>query len=255
MIKQYHSAQQRKTQAIKKLGDLWQHYSKLQEILGNSSGSKQWLRLTVIANQSPREAKLANRCLNHIYVNCLTKINQKSRVKKWYIFRDFQQAKKLLDNGCPQLEEGIDYEARGLKWYQGLVIPHVYNPRMDDCNHTNRLHTISPSVPPANHKIPIPPPSADISNMLPPPTPLTKEMELEMEKDGSNIGELLMNLAKDESGDGTSTPIKKDATPTNKEASMILPAPTDMRPVQFGQLPPRKRTVQPRQHPPGKRPV
>jgi len=48
--------------------------------------------------------------------NCLTNLNRKLKVNKWYSSGDFQEAKKLLDNGCPQLEEGIDYEAMGLKW-------------------------------------------------------------------------------------------------------------------------------------------
>jgi hypothetical protein len=44
MIKQHHSGQQRKTQATKKLGDLWQHYPELQEILSDSSRSEKWMR-------------------------------------------------------------------------------------------------------------------------------------------------------------------------------------------------------------------
>jgi len=38
MIKQHHSTQERKTRARKNLGDLWQWYPKLQEILHNSNG-------------------------------------------------------------------------------------------------------------------------------------------------------------------------------------------------------------------------
>jgi hypothetical protein len=37
VIKQHHTAQQRKTQATKELGDLWQHYPEIQEILRDSS--------------------------------------------------------------------------------------------------------------------------------------------------------------------------------------------------------------------------
>jgi len=113
----------------------------------------------------------------------------------------------------------------GLQWYRGLVIPLTYYPGMDDPKNTNRLHTISPSVPPANdgilpadHGIPVPPPSPDKSKMLPPPTPSTKGKEKEMDR--STIGGLLMDLAEDGSGDGTRTPAEKDATST-------LPAPTD----------------------------
>jgi len=71
----------------------------------------------------------------------------------------FQEAKMLLDNGCPELEEGIDYEAMGLKWYWGLVMPLSYYPGMDDHNHANQLGIISSSVPPADHEISGPPPS------------------------------------------------------------------------------------------------
>ena len=50
----------------------------------------------------------------------------------------------LLDDGCPQLQEGIDYKAMGLKQYCWLVMPLGYYPVMDDRNNTNRLRTISP---------------------------------------------------------------------------------------------------------------
>ena len=219
MIKQHHSAQQRKARATKKLGDLWQHYPELQEILGDSNGSEKWLRLAAIANQTSRDPELAKRCLNRAYVNRLTKLNRKSKANKWYTSGDFQEAKKLLDNGCPQLEEGIDYEAMGLKWYRGLVMPLGYYPSMDDRDHANRLRTISPSVPPADHEIPVPPPSPDKSKMLPPPTPPTKGKE----KDEGKVGGLLMDLAEDGSEDGTSTPAEEEAgttpaAPTGKEA-------------------------------------
>jgi len=36
-----------------------------------------------------------------------------------YTSGDFQESKKLLDNGCPQVEKEIDYDAMGLKWYLG----------------------------------------------------------------------------------------------------------------------------------------
>jgi len=34
----------------------------------------------------------------------------------------------LLDDGCPQLEDGVDYEAMGLNWHWGLVMPLAYYP-------------------------------------------------------------------------------------------------------------------------------
>jgi len=139
MIKRHHTAQQRKTRSTKKLGNLWQHSPELQEILSNSSGSEKWMQLTAIANQTSRDPGLAKRCLNLTYVNRLIKLNRKSKANKLYTSGDFQEAKKLLDNGCPQLEEGINYEARGLKWYRGLVMPLSDYPGMDDRNNANRL--------------------------------------------------------------------------------------------------------------------
>jgi len=236
MIKQHHTAQQRKTRAKKRLGNLWQHYPELQEILSDSSGSEKWMRLTAIANQTSRDRGLAKRCLNLAYVNRLTKLNCKSKANKWYTSGDFQEAKKLLDNGCPQLEEGINYEAVGQKWYRGLVMPLSYYMGMDDRNNANRLRTIPPSVPPADHGIPpadhgipVPPPSPDKSKMLPPPTPSIKGKE--KEKDESNVGGLLMDLADGVSEDRTTTPTEKDAStvppaPTEKDAGTTPPAPT-----------------------------
>jgi len=217
MIMQHPSAQQGKTRATKKLGDLWQHYPELQEILSDSSASENWMRLTPIANQTSKDPGLPKRCLNRAYLNHLTKLNRKSKANKWYTSGDFQEAKKLLDNDCPQLEEGIDYEAIGLKCYQGLVMPLNYYPGMDDRNHANPLRTISPSVPPAEHDIPVPPPSPDKSRMLPPPTPPTKGKE--KENDESNVGGLLMDLAEDGCEDVISTP-------TEKHAGTIPPAST-----------------------------
>jgi hypothetical protein len=75
------------------------------------------MRLTAIANQTSRDPGLAKRCLNLAYVNRPTKQNRKSKVNKWYTSGDFPEPKKLLDNGCLQLEEGINYVAMGLKWY------------------------------------------------------------------------------------------------------------------------------------------
>ena len=82
MIKQHHSAQQRKSRATKKLGDLWLHYPELQEILSESSGNEKWMRLTTIANQISRDPARAKRCLNPAYVNRLTRLNHKSKANK-----------------------------------------------------------------------------------------------------------------------------------------------------------------------------
>jgi len=236
MIKQHHTAQHRKIRATKKLGNLWQHYPELQEILRDSSRSEKWMRLTVIANQTSRDPGLAKRCLNLAYVNRLTKLNHKSKANKWYTSGDFQEAKKLLDNGGPQLEEGINNEAMGLKWYRVLVMPLSYYPGMDDRNNANWLRTISPSVPPADHGIPradhgipVPPPSPDKSKMFPPPTPSINGKETE--KDASNVEGLLIDLAEGGSEDGTSTPTEKDAgtvPPATTEigAGTTPPAPT-----------------------------
>jgi len=131
----------------------------------------------------------------------------------------------------------------GLKWYRGLVMPLSFYPAMDDRDHANQLHTISPSVlstnhgtPPADHGIPIPPPSPDKSEMLPPPTPSTTETEM----DGCNIGWLLIDLAKDGSEDGTSTPTEEEASPippapTQNVTETTPPAPAD---EEAGTLPP-----------------
>jgi len=125
------------------------------------------------------------RCLNPAGVNRLTTLHRKSKVNKLYTSGDFQEAKKLIDNDCPQLEAWIDYKAMGLKRYRGLVMPLRYYIGMDDRNHADRLCTISPSLPPADHEIPVPPPSPDKRKILPPPTSPTKGKE--QEKDGSNV--------------------------------------------------------------------
>jgi len=122
MIQQHYSAQKRKTRATKKLGDLWQNNPELQEILDDSNGSKKWLRLTAIASQTSRDPELVKRCLNHAYVYRLLRLNRKSKPSKWYTSGDFQEAKRLVDIGCPQLDEAIDFHAMGLKFYRGLVI-------------------------------------------------------------------------------------------------------------------------------------
>ena len=90
----------------------------------------------------------------------------------------------MLDNGCPQLQEGIHYKAMGLEWYWGIVMTFSYYPGIDDGNNTNWLYTISLSalpadhgIPPATHGISVLPPSPDKSKMLPPPTVSTEGKE------------------------------------------------------------------------------
>jgi len=116
-------------------------------------------------------------------------------------------------------------------------MPFSYYPGMDDGNNPNRLHTISPSVLPADHGIlpadhgiSIPPPSHNKSKMLPLPIPSTKGKE--EEKDESNVGGILIDLTEDRSEDGTSTPSVNDAgaippAPIEKDAGMIPPPSTE----------------------------
>jgi hypothetical protein len=44
-------------------------------------------------------------------------------VNMWYTSGSSQKAEKLWENGCPQLQEGIDCKTIGLKQYRGLVMP------------------------------------------------------------------------------------------------------------------------------------
>jgi len=65
--------------------------------------------------------------------------------------------------------------------------------------------------------------------MLPPPTPPSKGPE--KENDGGKVGGFWIDLAKDWSENGTSTPAEEEATmippaPTKKDTGMIPPAPT-----------------------------
>jgi len=66
------------------------------------------------------------RCVIPAYVNHLTNQNRKLKVYKWYTSRNFQEAEKFFDTGFPQVEEVMNYEPMGLKWYQGLVMPLGY---------------------------------------------------------------------------------------------------------------------------------
>jgi hypothetical protein len=71
-------------------------------------------------------------CLNVAFNIPLTKLNQKSIVIKWYNSGDSQETTMMLDDGCPQLEEGINYKDMGLKRYRGIVMAFGYSPGMDD---------------------------------------------------------------------------------------------------------------------------
>jgi hypothetical protein len=137
MIKLHHSAQQRKTQATKKLRDLWQHSPEVQEILSVASGSEKWMRSSEIAIERCTDPGLVKRFLLRALVKRLTMQNRKTKANKWYTSRDIQEAKKFLDNDYLLLEEGIDYDAISLKSYWGLVMPVSYYPGMDNRNHTN----------------------------------------------------------------------------------------------------------------------
>jgi len=66
------------------------------------------MRLTAIANPTSMDPGLAKGWLNCAYINLVTKLNQKSKMKKWYASGNFQPATMLWDIGCPQLEEEID---------------------------------------------------------------------------------------------------------------------------------------------------
>ena len=114
---------------------------------------------------------------------------------------------------------------------------------MDNRDRAKQLGTMTPSVPSADHGtppanrgilpadcgIPEPPPSTDKSKLLPPPTPSTKGKK--KDKDGSNVGGHLTDLAKNGSEDGTSTPTDEEArtipqAPTEKAAPTIPPVHT-----------------------------
>jgi len=79
IIKQHHSARHRKTQATKKLGDLWRYHPKIQGILNHANRTENWMRFTTIANQMSSDSEWANWCLNHAYINLLTRLNWKSQ--------------------------------------------------------------------------------------------------------------------------------------------------------------------------------
>jgi hypothetical protein len=131
------------------------------------------MQFTTISIQISRDPKLVKRCLNRAYINNVTKLNPKSKANKWYTSGDFQEAKMLIENSCPLLNEVINYEAIRLKWYRGSVMPLGCSPGRHYRDQANRLRTISPSVPPADHVIPGLPPSSDKSKMLPRRTPST----------------------------------------------------------------------------------
>jgi hypothetical protein len=75
---------------------------------------------------------LRKRPFDRAYVSGLTRLNRNVKANKWYSSGDPQEAKLLCDDGCLQAEEGIDYDASGLKWYWGFEMPLGYYPGMDD---------------------------------------------------------------------------------------------------------------------------
>jgi len=85
LMNQHHTVQHRKTRATEKLGDLWQHYRELQEILSNSSRSEKWMQLTAIANQTFRDPWLAKKMPQ----SCIHQLSHqvKSEVEnKWVVY-------------------------------------------------------------------------------------------------------------------------------------------------------------------------
>ncbi|KAF8542943.1 hypothetical protein BDD12DRAFT_875462 [Trichophaea hybrida] len=101
-----------------------------------------WLRLTTIANRTTKNPELAKKCLNYAYVSRIVKLGRKSIVK-WYTSAGFKEAKKLVEKGCPSLDEGINLGEMALKQYRGLIMPVGLYPFKED--HA-RIRTLSPSV-------------------------------------------------------------------------------------------------------------
>jgi hypothetical protein len=95
MLSEHHSAQQRKTRARKKLGDLWQHHLELQEILNDTSERGELIRLTTMDNQISRDSRLVKRCLNCASINRIANQTGKLAGKKWYTSDHFQEGNKL----------------------------------------------------------------------------------------------------------------------------------------------------------------
>jgi len=80
-------------QVLKKLKDLWLHYLELSPMLGDFHGSKQLLRLTVIASQTSHESKLAIKCINCTDINLSHIFCWKLSDDNWYNTEHFQTAK------------------------------------------------------------------------------------------------------------------------------------------------------------------
>lgn len=74
--------------------------------------------------------------------------------------------------------------------YRGIVMPLSYYPGMEDHTDTNQLRSISPTVLLADNGISMPPPFPDKRRMIRPRPPFAEETDRNMEKNGSNIGEL-----------------------------------------------------------------
>ena len=107
------------------------------------------------ASKTSSDSELGQRSHNHAYINSVSKVNEKAKANKCNTSGDNQTLKMLLDTYCSWLVEGIDYEAMGLKWRQGILIPLSYVPGLDNHNHANQLRTISPCVLLTDREIPL----------------------------------------------------------------------------------------------------
>ena len=158
-----------------------------------------------------------------MHVNCSLQIRQKSVTNKWQTAANFQIAKMMLDDGCSLLEDETDCKAMGMKWYWGVVMPLSYHPSMDNCNYADQHCTIPPSEAPVDHSIPVPRRSPKQCKVVQLPTPAATESGLgkNTKNHRSDVGEYMMNQAKDGSGDGASTNVKKIIT--DIETAMLNP--------------------------------
>jgi len=94
----------------------------------------------------------------------------------------------------------------GLKWYRQSLMAFIYYLGIDDRISANWLCSILLPVLPADHVIPISAPSTEMGVMLPPPTPPTRRMKTESNR--NIVEELWIFMAEEESGDGINTPAK-----------------------------------------------
>jgi len=133
----------------------------------------------------------------------------------------------------------------GLKRYHRLVLPILCYPGMNDCNHTNGLHAISPAVLPADHGIYIPPSFPNGIMLLPPPILPTNVIKMAMKKNGSDVEGHWMDLIRIWCKDGTITFTNKVASISTQHPPRKHPLPPRERPVWMNLLPPRGSLVWP----------